>query len=114
MYSYHHWFASEAFDKKAELEQYQNIKLQGDRWVGFEWVNNDPRSQELGVKGEGAFGCIIDCPCFGLPRPPCTADAWHTRFIHSERELCPTYAALPRPVESREGFFDRSQRAVPG
>ena len=61
MVSYHHWDPKEPFNRKDEIEQYQNIKLQGDRWIGYEWVNSDERSRELGMKGEGAFGCINDC-----------------------------------------------------
>ena len=59
MLAFHHGNPNDPFDKKEELEQYENIKLQGDRWVGFEWVNNDARSQELGLKGEGAFRGVV-------------------------------------------------------
>ena len=65
------------FNKHDQIKDYQNVILvrcnflslctcddgpqQGDRFVGYKWIRNNPQARKLGIPAEGGFACMIDC-----------------------------------------------------
>lgn len=61
--------AVDIFNAHEANKDVQNIIAQGDRWIGINFLRDDPRAKrirQMGLPVEGGFACLIDCkkPCF--------------------------------------------------
>lgn len=49
------------FNKHEEIKDFQNIIMQGDRFVSWSWIRDSPQAKAMGLPAEGGFACMIDC-----------------------------------------------------